>query len=61
MKIFRLTLLLLLVLGCKEGSDTAMVSDELEVYDYDGLAPLLNMTDDRPMWSTFGQPGVLHV
>ena len=47
----------------KEGEAEAMVSktsDELEVYDYEGLEPLLNMKDDKTyvinFWATWCAP-----
>ncbi|MBT8254373.1 MAG: TlpA family protein disulfide reductase [Flavobacteriaceae bacterium] len=52
--------LLLLTISCKDTNEQAMISDELEVYDFDGLAPLLNMSDDKTyvvnFWATWCAP-----
>ncbi len=60
MKFIGVILFSVLVLSCKQGADQPVASDDLEVYDYIGLEPLLNKSDDKTyvvnFWATWCAP-----
>ncbi|MBT8257091.1 MAG: TlpA family protein disulfide reductase [Bacteroidia bacterium] len=60
MKFLKLSLLLLCLYACKEEAGDAAQSDDLEVYDFNGLEPLLNQNDDKTyvvnFWATWCAP-----
>ena len=60
MKFLKLTLVLLCLYACKEEDKTLAVNDDLEIYDFNGLEPLLNKQDDKTyvvnFWATWCAP-----
>ena len=60
MKYFITAFLLAFIYSCNQEPKPAQASDELEVYDYSGLEPLLNKSDDKTyvvnFWATWCAP-----
>ena len=60
MKFLKLTLVLICLYGCMENTDVIASADELEIYDFNGLEPLLNQKDDKTyvvnFWATWCAP-----
>ncbi|MBT8270638.1 MAG: redoxin domain-containing protein [Bacteroidia bacterium] len=60
MKIFLSAFLLIFISSCNQDQKPLHASDELEVYDYAGLEPMLNKTDDKTyvvnFWATWCAP-----
>ena len=60
MKYFITAFLLVFIYSCNEETKPAQASDDLEVYDYAGLEPLLNKSDDKTyvvnFWATWCAP-----
>ena len=53
-------LLSMLLISCKNEKQVIAMGDALEIYDYDGLEPLLSMNDDKTyvvnFWATWCAP-----
>ena len=60
MKFLKLSLVFLCLMACKEENTNLAVNDDLQVYDFDGLEPLLNKNDDKTyvvnFWATWCAP-----
>jgi thiol-disulfide isomerase/thioredoxin len=60
MKSIYVTLIMVLILSCKDEPKELALSDDLVVYDFAGLEPLLNMNDEKTyvvnFWATWCKP-----